>query len=151
MEVIGEDGQEGVADKGHVGQEVGMAGAGAILPQQGVAPPVIADFDPAPVSPDQVQPACELIVPGRRAREVVARLVAGDPGLFDRPFAAQDDQGPGVGEVGPERFEGKGMQVPDLDAPVSRVGVGKKGVPGNRSRPWACLSRFGWLPLIWSR
>ena len=41
--------------------------------------------------------------------------------------------------------------VADFDAPVAGLDVGKKGVLGNASSPWACLSSLGWLPLTWSR
>lgn len=151
MEVIGEDGQQGAAKERHIGQEVGIAGARTIFPHQGVTPPVITDFDATPVSPNQVQPLMRLVLCRWGAGQIVARLIGGGPGLFDRPLAAQDDQCPGIGKVGLERFDGKGMQGPDLEASAPRIGVGKKGVSGNPSKPWACLRRLGWLPLIWNR
>ena len=48
-------------------------------------------------------------------------------------------------------FAGEGVQVADFDASVAGLGLGKKGVPLRASRPWACWSRLGWLPLIWRR
>ena len=114
-----------------------------VFAQQNVASPVIADFDSTPVSADEFQPLLGPMLFGRRTRQVIARLDRRVPGLFERALAAQDDQGPGVREVGRERFDGEGVQVSDLDPSVSRLGLGKKGVPGMASRPRACLSRLG--------
>lgn len=149
--VIGQQGQERVAEQGQVGQEVGVAGTGAIFPQQHVAPPMVANFHPAPVPPDQPLPLGWAILVGRGAGQVVAGFGGGQSGLFDGALTAQDDQGPGEGEVGVERFEGEGVQVADLDPSVAGFGVDKKGVSGKASKPRACWSRLGWLPLIWNR
>ena len=85
---------------------------------------------------------------GRRAGEVVAGFGGGEPGLFDGAFAAQDDQGSGKGEVGGQGFDGEGVEAAGFDSAVSGLGVGKKGVSCSASKPWAFLSRCGWLPLI---
>ena len=150
-EVVCQDGEERIADEGQIGQEVGLARTRLVFAQQNVASPVIADFDSTPVSADEFQPLLGPILLGRGTRQVIARLDRRVPGLFERALAAQDDQGPGVREVGRERFDGEGVQVADFDPAVSRLGLGKKGVPGRASRPRACLSRLGWLPLIWTR
>src|SRR5580700_1239474 len=104
---------------------------------------MIADFDPAPVSPNQGQPLLGPMLLGRRAGQVIPRLGGGGSGFFDGPLAAQDDQGSGKGKVCPERFDVKGMQVADFDAPMPGLGLGKKGVSFKASMPWACLSRLG--------
>ena len=56
-------------------------------------------------------------------------------GLFDGAAIAQDNQASGKGEVGFQRFDGKGVQEPDFDPPVSGLGVGKKGVSLRASKP----------------
>jgi len=68
LKVLGEDLQECVAKERHIGQQIGLARAGAIFSHHRVAPPVIAHFNPAPVSADQVQPPRGLIFLGRRTR-----------------------------------------------------------------------------------
>jgi len=150
-EVVGQEMQQRAAQECQVGQQVGLAGAGAVLAHGGVPPPVVANFDPAPVAADQGQPLLGAVLAGRGARQIVARFHRGDAGLFDGALAAQDDQGAGEGEVGAERFEGEGVEVADFDAAVAGLGVGKKGVSCRASRRRACRSRLGWLPLIWRR
>ena len=68
LKVLGEDLQDNVAKECHIGQQIGLAGARAIFSHQRVAPPVIADFNPAPVSADQVQPPLGPIFLGRCTR-----------------------------------------------------------------------------------
>ena len=71
-EGIGQDTQEGTADESQIGQEVGLARMRLVFAQQNVAPPVIADFDSAPVSADEFKPLLGPILIGRRTREVKA-------------------------------------------------------------------------------
>ena len=56
MKLIGEEEQQCTANEGQIGEQIGVAGARTIFAHQDIPPPVIADFDPAPVSPDQVKP-----------------------------------------------------------------------------------------------
>jgi hypothetical protein len=35
-------GREGATDQGHIGQQVGMAAAGTVLPKEHIAPPMIS-------------------------------------------------------------------------------------------------------------
>jgi len=149
--MFGQDSEQRTADDGQIGQQVGIAGAGSILAHQDITPPMIADFDSAPVTTDESQPLIRAVLFGLGAGEVVAGFDRGFTRLFDGPLAAQDDQGSGVGEVSLHRFDGEGVQVTDFDAPVAGVGVGKKGVSFSASKARACRSRLGWLPLIWSR
>lgn len=150
-EVFGEEGEERAAQERQIGQQVGLARTRAVFAHPDIPPPMIADFDPAPVAPDQLQPPRGRMFLGRATGQVITGLGAGAPRLFERPLAAQDDQGAGVGEVGLERFDGEGVEVADFDPPVAVPGLGKKGVSRKASSPWACLSRPGWLPLICSR
>jgi hypothetical protein len=66
LKVLGENLQECITKKRQIGQQIGLAGAGTIFSHQRVAPPVIADFNPTPVSADQIQPPLGLIFFGRR-------------------------------------------------------------------------------------
>lgn len=52
LNMCGQDLQEGVANERHIGQQIGIARTGAIFSHQHIAPPVIADFNAAPVSTD---------------------------------------------------------------------------------------------------
>ena len=141
--VLGQQGQQGTAQEGQVGQKVGVSAAGAVLTHEGIAPPVIADFDSAPVSANEPQPLGRAVLVGQGAGEVVMGFGGGLAGLFDSAAVAQDDQASGKGEVGLQGFDGKGMQVSGFDAAVAGLGVGKKGVSLSASRPWAFCSRWG--------
>ena len=54
--VVGEEGEQGVAQEREIGEGIGVAGPGAILAPEGIALPVIADFNPGPVPADQPRP-----------------------------------------------------------------------------------------------
>jgi len=151
LKMAGELLEQRATNERQIGQQVGVAGARMIFSHQCVASPVVADFDPAPVSADEFQPLSGLVFFGRSAGQIVTGLGGGVAGLFNRALAAQNDQGSGEGKVGGEWLDGEGVQVTDFDASVPGLGVGKKGVSGKASIPWACLSRLGWLPLTWSR
>ena len=91
--VIGQEGQEGTAQEGKIGQEVWFAGPGAVFPEEGVAAPVVADFDPAPVTADQAEPLRRGVLVGRSAGEIEARLGGREAGLFDGAVAAHAGNG----------------------------------------------------------
>ena len=146
--VVWEEGEQGAAQQREVGQEVGLAAAGAVFAQEDVASPVVADFHAAPVAANEGKPLVWLILFRVGAGKVIVRLGGGPAGLFDGARVAQDDDGAGTGEVGLQRFDGEGMDLADFDAAVDGIGLGKKGVSGSASRPWACCNRRGWLPLI---
>lgn len=112
---------------------------------------MIADFNPAPMASYQRQPLLRRMLLGGRAGEIVTRLSGGHPGAFVGAVAAHHDQGAGKGEVGGQRLNGKGVELPGFDASVAGLAVGKKGGSDKASRLWACLSKWGWLPLTWSR
>ena len=148
---FGEDRQQGAAHDGQVGQQGGLTGPGTVFAHEDVASPVIADFDPAPMSANQIQPLVGGILTRGRTGEVVTGFGRGELGSFLGAVAPHHDHGAGKGKVGGEGLDGKGMELPGFDAAVTGVVVGKKGVFGKASKPWACLSKLGWLPLIWSR
>lgn len=150
-EVVGQEGEQGVANEREVGQEVGFAAAGAVFAQKDIAPPVVADFRAAPVAANEVQPLLRGVLFGRGAGEIVMGFGGGVAGPFDGALVAHDDHGAGAGEVRRQGFDGEGMDLAEFDPSVRGMGVGKKGVLGRASRPWARSNRRGWLSLIWKR
>lgn len=147
-EVLREEGQQGAAKQCEVGQEVGLAAAGAVFAQEDVPSPVVADFHAAPVAANEGEPLLRLILFRVGAGKVIVRLGGSQAGLFDGALVAQDDHGVGSGEVRRQRFDGEGMDLAGFDAAMGGVGPGKKGGFWSASRPWACFNRRGWLPLI---
>jgi hypothetical protein len=147
-EVVGKDGQEYIAQECQISQEVWVATARAVFSHERITSPVIADFHAAPMSANQLEPVAGTVLVGRRTGEVIAGFGGGVSGLFDGALATQNDQGSGKGEVGRQGFDGEGVEAAGFDPPVSGLGVGKKGVSCRASKPWAFLSRCGWLPLI---
>src|SRR5689334_8780789 len=143
--------EEDVANQCEIGQEVGIARAGTILAHERIAPPMVAILNPAPMATDQVQPSLRWIMFRRQTGQIVARFTGGDAGLFDGSLTPQNHQASGGGKIGAQRLEGEGVQLPDGDASVSWIGLGEKGVVFKAFNPCACLSRLGWLPLIWKR
>jgi len=148
---VSQDRQQSAAEEGEVGQQVGLAGTRTVFPHQHVTAPVIADFNPAPMSPDQSQPLRGRMLLRGCTGEIIPGFGSGDPGSFLGAVTAHHDQGPGKGEVGGEGFDGEGVEFPEFDAPVTGVAVGKKGVLGTASKLCAAFSKWGWLPLIWKR
>ena len=135
LELIGQGVEQRVAKEGQIGQQVGVAGARAIFPHPDVPAPMIADFDAAPVATDQGQPLLGFILLGQSAGQVITGLGGGRAGFFDGALAAQDQQGSGERKVRRQRFDGKGVQVADFDAPVPGLGLGKKRVSFKASIP----------------
>jgi hypothetical protein len=147
----GEEVQQRAAEERQIGEQSGVAGTRAVFAHEGVAPPVVADFDPAPVAADQPQPLLRAVGRGRRAGKIVTRFHGGESGRFDGALTAQHDQRAGKGEVGRQGFDGEGVEVADFDAAVAGLGVGKKGVSCRASSRRARWSNLGWLALIWRR
>jgi len=135
--LVGQEGQQGAAEEREVGQEIGVAAAGAVFAQKDIAPPVVADFHAAPVAANQGEPVqwAVLVWPG--AGKIIVRFGGGPASFFDRALVAQDDQRAGPGEVRRQRFDGEGMELADFNPSVGGVGVGKKGVSWSASRLWA--------------
>jgi len=76
------------------------------------------------------------------AREVIPGLGAGGSGFLDCALAAHRDQRPGVGEIGFQGLDGKGVNGPDFYATVSGSGFEKKGVALRPSSACAFLKSF---------
>lgn len=143
FELFGQAVEQGASGQGQVGQEVGVAGAGAVLAHEHIPSPVIADFHPCPVSADESMPTGAGVLCGRGAGEVVARLGAGSAGLFDGALAAHHHQGASMGKVRSQRLYGPGVKGSLFDASVSGLGFDKKGVFWSRSRACARLKSLG--------
>lgn len=133
--VLREEVQQRTANERQIRQKVGIARARTIFTHQDVATPMIADFNPTPVSTNQSQPLLRSILFGRYAGEVISGFGGTGAGLFDGPFAVQDDQGSGKGKLALEGFNSKGVQLPGFDSPMAGLGLGKKGVSFNASNP----------------
>lgn len=71
LEMLGEQVKQHIANERYIGQQMGVAGARTILAHQSIAAPVIADFNPTPVTSDQDQPLLGLILFGRQTREII--------------------------------------------------------------------------------
>lgn len=140
--------QQRAADERQIREEIGVAGTRAVFAHEGVASPVIADFNSAPMAANQSQPLLRMVGLGRRTGKIETGFNRGHAGLFDGAFAAQHDQGAGKGEFGAEGFDGKGMESAHFNPSVAELGVGKKGVSFRAFRRRACWSNLGWLPLI---
>ena len=149
--LVCQDSQQGAADQGDVGQQVGIAAAGAVFPHEYIASPVITDFHAAPVATNQRQPLAGTVFFRSGAGKIIVGLGGGQPRLFDRPLIMLNNQSARKGEVRRQRFDGEGMEPTEVNSSVVRLQIGKKGVSWSASRPWACLKRPGWLPLIWRR
>ena len=149
--MLGQKGEEGVAQEREVGQRGGVACARVILAPYDIAPPVIADLDATPMPADELLPLGWGAFCWLQTGEIVAGFGRSLGGFLGRDLAPHDADAAGERETSRRGFEGKGGQLPELYAPVTGRGLGKKGVPGRASSACACLSRPGWLPLIWKR
>ncbi len=146
-EVIGQEGEKGAAQEGEIGEGVGVARAGAVFAPDGVAAPVVADFDAGPVALDEREPLGRRVRGGLGAGEAVTDFVGGDGGAG----AAHHDHGAGVGEVSGEGFDREGVDASGEDAAVAGIGEKKRDVDAWALSASACASSLGGLPLIWSR
>lgn len=141
--LLGQDGQHGAADQGDVGQQVGIAAAGAIFAHERIAPPVIAVFHPTPMAPNEDQSLAGAVLVRRGAGKIIVRFSGGQARFFDRPLAMLNDPGARIGEVRRQWFDGEGMEPPEVNSFVAGLEIGKKGVLGSASRLWGCLKSRG--------
>ena len=127
-EAFGQGTKHRAADQRQVGQQIRVAGAGAILTHDGVSTPMVADFHSGPMSADELEPLSRAVMVWPKAGQVVAGFIAADAGLFDRAPATHDNQPSGMGEIGFERFDGEGMHGAFFNASVANSVFFKKGV-----------------------
>ena len=137
-----------VSNQGQIGQQVGIAGAGPVLPHEHVASPVIADLHSGPMSADELEPTRTRVLLRQGAGKVIARLGAGGSAFLYRALAAHHDQGASMRKVRRQRFYGPGVDGSLFNASVSGSGFDKKGVFWSRSKACARLKSLGWLALI---
>lgn len=149
--VAREEDEQGVAQERKIGEGVGVAGPGTIFAPEGVALPVIADFNAGPMAADELLPLGGSALVGFGAGEIKAGFAGGFPGGFDGALAAHDDQTADEGEVGLKRVAGKGMDAARFDAAVPAARFEKKGVPGSALQASACCRIFVWLAFTWRR
>ena len=109
--MIRQEGEECSAHEGEIGEGVGVTRARAVLAPDGVAAPVVANFDAGPVALDEREPLGGSVRGGLGAGKAIADFVGGDGGALHRAGAARDDHGAGVGEVSGERFEREGVEL----------------------------------------
>ena len=121
-------GQEGATDQGHIGQQVGMAAAGTVLPKEHITPPMISHLNAGPVPANERQPLREAVLLGQRAGEVIVGLSGALVGFLDPAGVAENDQATGKGEISPHGLDSEGVQAAGFDSSVAGLGVDKKGV-----------------------
>ena len=139
----GEQSKDGVAHQGQVSQGIGIASARFIFAHDDVSFPMIADFNPAPVTSDQAPPLLIGVLVRRVAGKIVACFCGAKVGALDGALGTKGQECSGKRKVRFHRFDGKGVQTPDFYAPASGLGVGKKGVLFNPLSPSALASRWG--------
>ena len=75
--------QEGITDESHIGQQVGIATAGTILPKEHITPPMISHLNAGPVPANERQPTSRAVLLGQRAGEVIVGFGGALVGFLD--------------------------------------------------------------------
>ena len=96
--VDGEDRKQGVTNERQIADEIGVSAAGFVFEPDGVFPPVVTVFNPAPVAPYERVPSGGGAAFGRLAADVVAYVFVG-LAVADA-FAVDGDDAAGVREGG---------------------------------------------------
>ena len=143
FELLGQAVEQCVSNQGQIGQQVGIARSGAVLPHEHIAPPVIADFHSGPMSADELEPTRTRVLLGQGAGKVIARLGAGGSGFLYRALAAHHNQSAGMRKVRRQRLYGPGVEGSFFNPSVSGSGFAKKGVFWSRSKACARLKSLG--------
>jgi hypothetical protein len=141
--------QAGAAQQGQIGQHIGVAAAGCVFAQGGVAAVMVAVFDACPMGSDQVDPLLWGAFLPVLAGKIKPLLAAFFAGFFDQPSAAKFEDDTAGAEAGGQRFGSGEACLTGFYAPVSAAGLLKKGASGALIR--AISSKEGWLDLIWSK
>lgn len=138
--------QGDAAQEGEVGECVGIAAAGGVFTEGGVAAVVVAVLDSGPVGTAQVDPVFRgALFPGL-AGQIEAILLALVAGFLYQPCAADFEDDAAEGEPGGKGFGCGEADLAGFHAPVPAGGLGKKGDSAGLMR--ASSKREGWLPLI---
>ena len=107
----GVDGEQGTAQECEGTDEGGVAAAGVVFAQDGVARPMVADFDAAPMVADGADPGFRCQGVWGQTGDEVAGEGGGTSGLFVAAERGDAQEGAGTGEVA---FEGVGVRECDL-------------------------------------
>ena len=122
--VLVEEKQYAVSQHSECGDGVGVAGL--IFTKAGVFSPVVADFDPAPVAADVLEPLLRAVAVDRRRTDIVPREAV--LGLFEcGRFAPDADHRLDMGEVDIEGIDRTQGDVVVVDSAVGFLFAGKKG------------------------
>jgi hypothetical protein len=126
--MLWQNGQQGITDESHIGQQIGIAAAGAVLPKEHITLPMISYFNAGPVAANERQPISRAVLLGQRAGDVIVRFGGAPVGFLDQAGVAQNDQAAGKGEVSPHGLNGEGMHATGFDSSMAGFGGDKKGV-----------------------
>ena len=141
--VEGDEGEQGAAQEGEVGESAGVAGARAVFAPEVVAAPVVADLDAGPVSADQVMPLLRGAFVGLLAGEVETAFRGGLVGLAGVNLTAHHHDAAGAGKADGVWFYGKAVQAALLGAAMAFGVLDKKRVALSASKAWACFRSAG--------
>ena len=141
--VDGEEGEQGAAQEGEVGEGTGVAGARAVFAPEVVAAPVVADLDAGPVSADQVMPLLRCAFVGLLAGEVETAFGGGLVGFAGKNLTAHHHDAAGAGKADGVWFYGKDVQTALLGAAMAFGLLDKKRVSLSASKAWACFKSAG--------
>ena len=133
--LLTDKGEQHISNEGQIGQEVGVATAGAILAHDRIATPMVADLDSTPMPANQREPLTWGILVRQGAGEVIMRFFGGEASLLYGSFAPQHDEASSEGKIGFKRFDGEGMDASGFDSAVGGLGLLKKGVLFKESKP----------------
>lgn len=142
--------EEGAADQREIGEQSWFGASGVVLLPKGVPSPVVSILHAGPVVSGQGDPGCVGAFVGVLAGEIVAGFEGFISGTFDGPPAPDGHDGAGEREADGDRFHRAEDQTTLVEASVAEFVLDKRGSRPSQ-RAWACLRRFGWLPLICAR
>src|SRR5205823_1100246 len=103
--VLAEEREGGAPQQGEVGDDVGLATAGAVFAAKGIAAPVVADFDAGPMAADEVMPAGVRALASLLAGKIVPGLEAVFAALLLRAAALHRDDGASKGKANRGRLD----------------------------------------------
>src|SRR5437867_13408378 len=146
-----QNGQQGVTDQGHVGQQVGISAAGTVLPEDHITPPMISHLNASPVPANERQPLSRAVLFGQRAGEVIVGFGGSLASFLNQAGVADHDPAARKREVSLHGFDGEGMHATGFDSSVAGFGDDKRGAPLSAWNFWACFKRRFWLALICQR
>lgn len=115
------------AEDSQVGNDIGFATGGAVLIPESVASPVVSIFHPAPVTPDEIDPALVGMFVGLLTGKVVAGLERALSCPLVGATALNADAGASKGKVDGHGRDVAQDQAPFFDSPVADIGLEQRG------------------------